>query len=332
MAHRQRHEQRGGENRGEEHGGGPRGSAGARRLGISLGLTLSFMLVEAVGGWLTNSLALLSDAGHMLTDAAALGLSLFALQMGRRPPSRTKTYGYRRFEILAALVNGLTLWAIVALIAREALARLAAPAPVASGGMMAVAGVGLLVNLVSLALLRGPKEGNLNVRGAFLHLVADSLGSVAALAAGVVIYTTGWYPADPLASLGICALILYSSWGLVREAVHILAEGVPAHLDYGEIEQALLERDGVCCVYDLHIWSISGGHDALSAHLVVPDGYGSRRELLREVLDQLRARFGIEHATLQIEEAHDVRDERPIDGRGACKMPGEGTACRIPAG
>ncbi|MBI5442113.1 MAG: cation transporter [Deltaproteobacteria bacterium] len=326
MAHG--HGGNGGHDHDHDHGHG-----GRRSLLFSLALTGGFMLVEGVGGWLTNSLALFSDAGHMLTDTAALGLSFIALRMGELPPSRTKTFGYRRFEILAGFLNGLTLWAIVVLLVREAVARLMTPTPVQGRGMMLVAGVGLLVNLASLGLLSAHKDENLNLRGAFLHVLADSLGSVAALGAGIVILLTGWYPADPLASLGICLLILWSSWGLVKDSLHILLEGVPAHLDYAEVEQVLLAHEGVCCLYDLHIWSITGGHEALSAHVVVPDGYGRQKELLREIVISLRERFGIEHATLQLEESHDLRDEF-LNGRShaVCKLPGqEGFACRIPA-
>lgn len=320
---------------GHHHEHGPacaHGRNGSRRsLLLSLAVTAGFMGVEVVGGWLTNSLALLSDAGHMLTDAAALGLSLFALRIGELPASTTKTFGYRRFEIVAALANGLALWAIVVLILREAVGRIAEPPPVQGLGMLAVSGVGLGVNLVSLGLLHRHKDENLNVRGAFLHVAADSLGSVGALAASLVILTTGWTLADPLVSVAICGLILWSSWGLVRESVHILLEGVPAHLDYREVERALLDREGVCCLYDLHIWSIAGGHEALSAHVVVPDGYPRQRELLRDLVTLLQERFGIDHATIQVEESHELRDTFHEGANAACRLPGAGGAgCRLP--
>jgi cobalt-zinc-cadmium efflux system protein len=296
-----------------------------------LAVTLGFMFVEAAGGWLTNSLALISDAGHMLTDAAALGLSLLALKIGEMPPSTTKTYGYRRFEILAAFLNGLTLWAIVVLIVHEAWVRLQSPPDVKGLGMLGISAVGLGVNLISIWLLHAHKDENLNIRGAFLHVLADSLGSVGALAASLVILGTGWTLADPLVSLAICALILWSSWGIVRESLHILLEGVPAHIDYREVEEALLEHEGVCCLYDLHIWSITGGHEALSAHLVVPDGYSRQKELLREVVEKLRKRFRIDHATLQIEESHELREEFLLGGKAVCKVPGgNGPVCKLP--
>ncbi|MHB8765601.1 MAG: cation diffusion facilitator family transporter [Deferrisomatales bacterium] len=304
------------------HGGGTR-----RSLWVSFALTLGFMAAEAVGGWLTNSLALLSDAGHMLTDAAALGLSLLALKVGELPPSATKTFGYRRFEILAALFNGLALWAIVGVVLHEAYERLWDPPEVQALGMLAVAGLGLVVNLVSIRLLHAHKDENLNVRGAFAHVVADSLGSVGALAAGLVVATTGWRLADPLVSVAICGLILWSSWGLVREAVHILLLGVPGHLDYAEVQQAILEEEGVCCLYDLHIWSIAPGQEALSAHVVVPDGYPAPGALLHRIVDRLRERFGIAHATIQIEETHELRDARGI---AVCRAAGEGVGCALP--
>lgn len=310
---------------GHAHGGS------RRSLFLSLAVTAGFMLIEAVGGWLTNSLALLSDAGHMLTDAAALGLSLLALRIGEMPPSTTKTFGYRRYEILAAFLNGLTLWAIVIVILHEAYERLQRPPQVEGLGMMGVAAVGLLVNLTSIWLLHAHKDENLNIRGAFVHVLADSLGSVGAMVASVIIVATGWTLADPLVSVAICALILWSSWGIVRDSLNILLEGVPSHIDYREVEEALLGHDGVCCLYDLHIWSITGGREALSAHVVVPDGYGMQRELLREILETLRGRFGIEHATLQIEESHEMREEYLLGSNAVCSVPSAGApACKLP--
>lgn len=302
--------------------------AGCRRsLRFSFFLVVSFMLVEAVGGWLTNSLALLSDAGHMLTDAAALGLSLLAMRFGSMPPSRTKTFGYHRFEILAALINGLALWAIVGVILHEAYLRLQAVPEVKALGMIGIAALGLAVNLFSLFLLHGHRDENLNIRGAFLHVLADSLGSVGALAGGLVILYTGWMLADPLVSVGICLLILWSSWGLIREAVHVLLLGVPSHIEYQEVQEAILDHDGVCCIYDLHIWSIASGHDAISAHVVVPDGFKGKNVLLGDIITTLKTRFAIEHATLQIEESHRMRDDR---SDLVCRVGGAAPACSFP--
>lgn len=303
------------------------GDAGGRSRGLLLAfwVTAGFMVVEALAGWMTNSLALLSDAGHMLTDSAALGISLLAIRMGERPPSVTKTFGYRRYEILAALMNGLALWGLVGVLLHEAVGRLGHPPAVAAPGMMAVAALGLGVNLTVMRFLHAHKDDNLNVRGAFLHVVADSLGSVGALAAGLVIWTTGLNLADPLASVGICVLILWSSYGLVRDAVHILLLGVPAHIDYDEVEKTILERDGVCCLYDLHIWTIESGREAISVHVVVPDGFGGGKELLRAITTDLQAKFGIEHTTIQIEESHDLKDSRV---NAVCRV-GAGPACSL---
>jgi len=298
---------------------------GTRRgLFLSFLMVASFMVVEAVGGWYTNSLALWSDAGHMLTDAGALAFSLLALKIGEMPASPTKTFGYRRFEILAALGNGLALWAIVGVILHEAYTRLHTQPEVKAPVMIAVAAVGLLVNLISIKLLHAHKDENLNVRGAFLHVLADLLGSVGALAAGLVLLTTGWRLIDPLISLGICLLILWSSWGIIKDAVHILLLGVPSHIDYREVEQEILGHPGVCCLYDLHIWAIASGREAVTAHVVIPDGYGRRQELLAEIVAGLQHRFGIEHATIQLEESHDLKSGR---GDSICRIASSGNVC-----
>lgn len=311
---------------GEDHNHQHHVDASRRSLVISFCITLGFMIVEAVGGWLTNSLALLSDAGHMFTDAGALGLSLLALRIGRKPPTVTKTFGYHRFEILAALFNGLALWGMVGIILHEAYGRLQTPQEIVAPGMIAIAAIGLAVNLVSVSLLHSHKDANLNIRGAFLHVLADSLGSFGALIAGIVIWKTGWTVIDPLVSLGICLLILWSSWRLVREAVHILLLGVPTHLDYYVIEKEILRHKGVCCLYDLHIWTIRAGESALSAHVIVEDGYSRRKELLRSIVTTLSDKFHIGHATLQIEESHELKSMR---NGAACVVPGGAAACLL---
>jgi len=259
----------------------------------------------------------------MATDAGALALSLLALRIGAMAATSAHTFGYRRFEILAALLNGLALWGIVGIILHEAYERLQAPPAIGARGMMIIAAIGLVINLISIKLLHAHKDENLNIRGAFLHIVADSLGSVGALGAGLIIYTTGWTLADPLVSMAICGLILWSSWRLVRDAVHLLLLGVPLHINYREVEQAILAQEGVCCVYDLHIWSIASGYDAVSAHVVVPDGYSSQKELLRAIVALLDHRFGIDHVTLQIEESHDLKNSHV---NGVCKV-GAGASC-----
>lgn len=295
---------------------------GGRSLLISFLLTSGFMLVEAVGGWLTNSLALLTDAGHMLTDAGALGMSLLALRLGARSPTRKHTFGFRRFEILAALFNGLALWAITGVIFHEAYLRLTAPPQVEAGGMMLVAAVGLAVNLISIVLLHAHKDESLNIHGAFLHVAADSLGSVGALTAGVIIYYTVWTLVDPLVSVGIGFLILWSTWGLIRDSIHILLLGVPVHLDYEEVGEEIRSNEGVCCIYDLHLWSISSRQDALSAHVVVQDDFDRKENLLRKIADGLQTRFNIDHVTLQLEESHELRNTQG----GACSID---AACNI---
>jgi cobalt-zinc-cadmium efflux system protein len=315
------------EGMGHDHAHGHSSHQG-RHLTISFAITFGFMFVEAAGGWITNSLALISDAGHMLTDAGALGFSLLAFRLAAKPPSVTHTFGLRRVEILAALFNGLTLWAIVGVIFRDAWQRFTAPPTVAAKGIIVIAAIGLGVNLASIALLHAHKDQSLNIRGAFLHVAADSLGSVGTLTAGVIILFTGWFWLDPAVSVAICFLILWSSWGLVRDAVHILLLGVPTHLDYKEVEQEILSGSGVCCLYDLHLWSISTHQEALSAHVVVPDGFTGQKELLREIVTGLREKFGIEHATLQIEESHELKEERS----GICKIDAACSACRIPSG
>jgi cobalt-zinc-cadmium efflux system protein len=269
------------------------------RLKWVLGLTATFMVAELVGGLLSNSLALLADAGHMLTDVAALGLSVFAISLARRPPSRKRTYGYVRFEILAALVNGAALLGISGLILWEAWERLRQPAAIDGTIMLTVAGAGLLVNIVGATLLHSHAHDNLNVRGAYLHVIGDLLGSVGALMAGVIILTTGWTPIDPIASVAIALLILFSAWHLVREAADVLLESAPSHVDMQAILDDLGNIGGLEEVHDVHVWTLTSGFIALSAHGVIDDVTQHNR-ILNEVRERMRAR-GIEHVTFQIE-------------------------------
>jgi cobalt-zinc-cadmium efflux system protein len=269
------------------------------RLKWVLGLTATFMVAELVGGLLSNSLALLADAGHMLTDVAALGLSVFAISLARRPPSRKRTYGYVRFEILAALVNGAALLGISGLILWEAWERLRQPAAIDGTIMLTVAGAGLLVNIVGATLLHSHAHDNLNVRGAYLHVIGDLLGSVGALMAGVIILTTGWTPIDPIASVAIALLILFSAWHLVREAADVLLESAPSHIDMQVILDDLGNIDGLEEVHDVHVWTLTSGFIALSAHGVIDD-VSHHNRILDEVRERMRAR-GIEHVTFQIE-------------------------------
>ncbi|MBI2988267.1 MAG: cation transporter [Deltaproteobacteria bacterium] len=275
-------------------------SAEGRRLTLALVITAIYFFAELVGGILTNSLALLSDAGHMFSDIAALGLSLFAFQMARRPATARKTYGYHRLEILAALVNGLALWLIVGVMFNEAYRRFSNPPQVHSLGMLLVASVGLMVNVVAGIVLYGSDRRSLNIRGAFAHVLGDTLGSVGAVAAGLAMLTTGWYLADPLASVLIGLLILYTSWGLIKESVDILMQSVPKGIDVEEVQRAMEQISGVTKVHDLHVWSVTSGVFTLSAHAVVAPG-GDPHVILDRIEDRLKSRFSIEHTTIQLE-------------------------------
>ena len=268
-------------------------------LGLAAALTLGFAAIEAFGGWWTGSLALLSDAGHMLGDGAALLLAALAGWMARRPPSGRHSYGFGRAEVFAALVNGGTLLVIAMVIAYEAIARLGQPREVLGGTAMLIALAGLAVNLGILKWL-APHKDDMNARAAALHVLGDTLGSVAALVSGAVIFTTGWTPIDPLASLFICVLIAISSVRLLREALHALMEGVPLRLSTESVGQAMAAHESVDSVHDLHIWTLSGSRVALSAHVVVRD-LSRWERTLHELQALLRERFGIEHVTLQPE-------------------------------
>lgn len=289
----------------------PARSTARRRMWWVLGLTATFMVVEAVGGWLAGSLALLADAGHMLTDVGALSLSLLTAWIGLRPANDVKTYGYQRWEMLAALVNGAALFGIAGWVVVEAVHRFQEPHPVRTGLFLAVAVSGLLVNLVGLAVLHGAHEHNLNTRAAYLHILGDVLGSVGAIGAAVVIALTGWTPADPLISIGISLLILVGAWRLVRESTDILLEGVPRHVSMPEVQRRMLGVPGVTAVHDLHVWTVTSGMVAMSGHAVAPDLRGHPG-----VLEGIRAEMaglGIGHVTIQLE----VQDECAEPATGA---------------
>jgi cobalt-zinc-cadmium efflux system protein len=270
------------------------------RLTWVLGLIILYMVAEAVGGWLTGSLALLADAGHMLSDAAALGLSVFAMSMSRRPRTAKRTYGYHRLEILAALANGATLVAISILVLVEAVRRFSRPEAVDAPGMMGIAAGGLLVNLVALWILHEGRDESLNTRGAWLHVLTDALGSVQAIAAGALIWGFGWQWADPVASVLISLLVVYSAWSLLKEATGVLMEGAPAHIDVDEVHEAMADVPGVLEVHDLHVWTITSGMESLSAHVVVED-HRFDCTVLGEIRAKLHERFGIHHITVQME-------------------------------
>lgn len=269
------------------------------RLTQAVGLTLAFAMVEAIGGWWSGSLALLGDAGHMVTDATALGLAAVAAWLAKKPPSARHSFGLGRAEVVAALVNVLFMLAIVTGIVIAAIDRLRAPQPVMGGVVMVIAVCGLLINiLVAFWLSRGEKT--LNTRAALLHVFGDLLGSVATLIAGAVIWFTGWTPIDPILSLFICALILYGSLRLLRDALHVIMEGVPLGLDMHQVGRTMAEVRGVTSVHDLHIWTLSSGRIALSAHVVVPD-FNDWEALLAALRDVLHRRYDIDHVTLQPE-------------------------------
>lgn len=267
---------------------------------VALVLTLAFAFAEALAGWWSGSLALLGDAGHMVSDATSLGLAAFAAWVAKRPPSLRHSYGLGRAEVLAAVANALLMFLVVVGIVMAAITRLNNPTPVAGGMVMAVAALGLVVNLVVAWMLRHG-ERTLNTRAALLHVMGDLLGSVAALVAGAVIYFTGWMPIDPILSLLICALILFSSFHLLREALHVLMEGVPAGMDMPEVGRAMAGVGGVASIHDLHIWTLSSGRIALSAHVAMRD-MQHWQATLAALQALLHDRYGIEHATLQPEQ------------------------------
>lgn len=285
---------------GHAHGRG----ASTRALVLVLGLTTSFTVVEVVGGLVAGSLALLADAGHMLSDNLSIVLALGAVWLARRPPTARRSFGYRRAEILAAFVNGLTLVLVSLWIVIEAVQRLADPPDVRGGWVLAVAAAGLAVNVLAAAILMRAGRDTLNVEAAFRHVVADGLGSVGVLVAGLVVVATGWHTADPLVSLGIAALILGSAWGVLRDSASILMEATPSAIDPEALRRSIAEVPGVASVHDLHVWTITSGFDALSAHVLVArgDDCHARR---RDIEHMLAERYGIGHTTLQVDHAVD---------------------------
>ena len=279
----------------------PHHAAGnTRRLWIALLLAATYMVAEAVGGWLTGSLALLADAGHMLSDVFALSLSLLALHIAQRPATPSRTYGYRRTEILAALAHGVLLLGVALFIWVEAFERLGEPREILGGPMLAIAAGGLAVNLAGLAILSEGRHENLNVRGAWLHVLSDALGSLGAITAAALIWQFGWSWADTAASVLIGGLVIHSSWALLRETVDVLMEAAPSHIDVEQVRGAIAELPGVRDVHDLHVWTITSGMVSLSGHVVAKDGADSGA-LLQEICDHLHRRFGIDHPTIQIE-------------------------------
>jgi len=290
-------------------------------LYAALAITAGFAILEATAGWLFGSLALLSDAGHMFSDATALGLAGMAAWIARRPAGARHSYGLARAEIVAAFVNSLVLLAVAVLIFVEVVSRLLEPTPVQGMGVALVAAMGLLVNLGVIYLI-GRGEQDINTRAATLHVFGDLIGSVAALTAGAVIHFTGWQPIDPLLSIVIALLILAATLRLLREAVHVLMEGVPAGIQLREVGMALAQVPGVHSVHDLHIWTIASGQVALSAHLDVED-LGRWPQVLEEARRAARRRFGIEHVTLQPEQVGGVNPGRQARVKIVAREEGE---------
>ncbi|MED4903570.1 cation diffusion facilitator family transporter [Parageobacillus thermoglucosidasius] len=271
-------------------------------LAIALFITAGIMLLEFFGGLITNSLALLSDSGHMLSDASSLALSLAAIWFAAKPASPNKTYGFYRFEILAALFNGVTLFVIAGFIVWEAIQRFYNPPTVAGGSMMLIAAIGLFANLLSAwALMRkGDVKNNVNLRSAYLHVIGDALGSVGAIIAGLAMWLFGWYVADPVISVLVALLILKGAWGVIQHTIHILMEGTPVTINQNEVKKALESIEGVVDVHDLHIWTITSGLDSLSCHILIEDHQDSQK-ILQDAIHMIEEKFKILHTTIQIE-------------------------------
>ncbi len=299
MAHTHTHTHTHSVGHAHRHGHGHVDGGGQHALRVALALTLLLLIGEVVGGILANSLALLADAGHMLTDAGALGLSLFVAWFSRQASSGQKTYGYLRWEILAALINGTTLLLISAWIIFEAIGRFRAPQPVQSGLMLVVAGLGFVVNAIAARLLHRGDDGTLNVRAAYLHVLGDLLASGGTVLAALVVRYSGWYAADPIASLISTVLIVGGAWQLVREAVDILLEAAPPHIVLEHVRERLQSIPGVEQVHDLHVWTVTSGVVAMSAHAIVREA--EHHQIVLERAHDLLAEMGIHHVTMQLE-------------------------------
>jgi cobalt-zinc-cadmium efflux system protein len=275
----------------------------------AIAVTLAFMIVELVGGYYANSLALISDGAHMLTDAAAMIFSLFVYWVSRRPATPSMSFGYHRAEILGALASGLVIWLLAGFLVYEAFQRLSAPPEVKGPVVFIIAFIGLLANLGAMKALHSTQKENINVRAAYLHLLTDSLGSVGATISGAVLWATDWRIIDPIITLMVAALMLYSSWQLLKDAVNILMESSPTHLDPTLISAELQKIPGVTEVHDLHIWSVSSGRLALSVHLIA----GNAEQVLTTAREMLKTRFSIAHTTIQIEHPEKFDSENCYD-------------------
>ncbi len=277
-------------------------ASATKALVVALGITATFFVIELIGGILTNSLALQTDAIHMLTDVVALAYALVAAWLAQRPVTLKRTYGYYRVEILSAFLNGILLWAVVIFVFYEAIQRIQNPSDVQSLNMLVIAVLGLVANgLVAITLSRS-RNASLNLKGAFLHVVADALGSVGAITAGLIMFFTGWYQADPIASILIGVLVFYSSGKLVRDSVNVLLEGVPSHIDVSAVERRILGMKGVKDVHDLHVWSIADTKMCcMSSHVIVEDDTDGK-DLVTKLIHILKEEFGIDHTTIQLED------------------------------
>ncbi|AZD50779.1 cation diffusion facilitator family transporter [Pseudomonas chlororaphis] len=285
-----------------------------RTLWMALGLTGSFMIAEVIGAFITGSLALLSDAAHMMTDALALAISLVAIQVGKRAADRKRTFGYARFEILAAAFNAILLFVVAFYILFEAWQRLSAPAEIQSTGMLVIAVLGLIVNLISMRLLASASAESLNVKGAYLEVWSDMLGSIGVIVAALVIMYTGWGWVDSLVAAAIGFWVLPRTWTLLRESMNVLLQGVPDGIDIDEVEQGIRAIDGVTEVHDLHLWALTSGKNVMSTHLVADLGRRSEQQILAEVTELMHERFDISHVTVQVEQAgfHEQRHEEHV--------------------
>lgn len=290
------HDHGGGSHAGHNHGAG----ASTRRLAIALGLTTAFLVAELVGAFVFDSLALLSDAAHMFTDSAALAIALAAVRIGQRPPDDKRTFGYRRFEILAAAFNAILLFAVAGYVLFEGITRFFDPRPVESVGMLIVATIGLIVNLISMRILSGGKDDSLNVKGAYLEVWADMLGSLGVIGAAIAIYVTELNWIDPIVAIAIGLWVLPRTWTLLRDTTHILLQGVPRGFDLNAIRGAIGDVAGVTGVHDLHLWSVAGDDASLTAHVAIADG-GDAENTRRTLTEMLETRFAIHHATIQTE-------------------------------
>lgn len=289
---------------GHNHDHGHALGASERRMWVVFGLTASFLIVEIVGGILTHSLALLSDAAHMFTDVMALAIAIAAMRLSRMPADRKRTFGYHRFEILAAAFNATLLFLVALFILYEAYQRWITPPPIESLGMLAVAIAGLAVNLVGMRVLSSEADSNLNVKGAYLEVWADALGSVGVIIAALIVYVTGWTRADPIVAVLIAIWVLPRTWTLFKQSFNVLLEGVPEGMDLSVIDNRLRGLPGVRDVHDLHIWAIGTGKASLTAHLILDNAQANVQRVLNDASDLLQREFGLTHTTLQAEFEH----------------------------